>query len=862
MARATMGFLRGAGGKLAMTAVIAAVLGLFMLSGVLTTPIIPSDSLAAYSAPKQTGGSKRMAEVGINLGNVFYWGQDFPFINRFRTSNPWTANNDTTGARFKAPADANGYPIAHRDAEYYQALVTVEPVSAGKSTIYHVFYDGDANIIFNGAKVISEKPGEKVFDLAGAPGLITMYPGASGKLPTTLALVREDQIPLYKAGEIFNPAFLEKLSSFSELRLMDWANTNGNTVENWNERTTVNNLSWAQDTTKTSVPWEVQVALANKLNTDIWVSIPHAATDDYVRKALTYVRDNLKDGLTVKVEYSNEVWNLGFPQSKYAQAKAIELWGDVEDPPLQYYGYRSAQIAAITKEVFAGHANVSAEVVISTQTGYLGREKNVVAGVARANLGSVGQLFDIYAVTNYWGTNFAGDTEADRAKVLNWAKSGKAGLDAAFHELEFGGELTGDTSLRVTLGWIDYQAKFAKANGLSLEVYEGGVDLISFTYSATDEPIVQAFYQQILADPRIGDLYAKAISGFAERGGTQWDAYMAFGGISKWGNYGALTSVYDAPNARYQALVDAAKAGSSTTAGIQPPSPSPPPPVVTDPNTTKPRHDLAPLPVKTVADAKSPPSLTPAASPSPTPSPADAAENIVTTNANFVLPATARTLTYTGEGNFSGVGNALANVITGGAGADRLLGMDGNDTLNGGVGNDLLDGGAGNDLLNGGAGDDIIDGGDGNDEIGGGDGNDTLNGGLGDDIVNGGAGNDILRGGGGCDILSGGAGADTFLLCDGDLSIDLARTVTIADFSSAEGDKIDLRSYYGNTKKLGVDPFAFIGTAAFGGKAGEVRIDQNGGRWIVQGDTNGDGVADFSAIVSTKIQLVRSDFLI
>lgn len=1041
MARTAIGFLRGRRGWIVVTTLIAALAGIFMLSGVLTTQVIPSDSRATYSAPKTTGGSKRMAEVGVNLGHVNYWGQEYPFINRFKTMNPWTATKESTSTRFTAPTDANGYPIGQPNVDYYQALVPIEPVSAGHSTIYHIYYDGDANIIFNGSRTISEKPGEKVVDLAGSPGLITMYPGASGKLPTTLALVREDQIPLYKAGEIFNPAFIEKLSSFSEIRLMDWGNTNGNTIENWADRTTFDSMSWAQDGTKSSVPWEVQVALANKLNKDIWVNIPAAATDDYVRKALTYIRDNLNDGLTVKIEYSNEVWNDGFPQSKYAQAKAAELWGEVHDGPMQYYGYRSAQIASIAKQVFANDTNIAAQFILSTQTGYYERTENVLTGVARANLGSVADLFDVYAVTNYWGTQFAGGTEADRQKVLEWAKSGKAGLDAAFHELEYGGALTGDTSLKVSLGWIDRHAKIAKENGLSLEVYEGGVDLLSFAYSATDEPIVQAFFQQILADPRIGEQYTKAINSFAALGGAQWDAYMAFGGISRWGNYGALNSVYDAPNARFQALVDAANAGSAPAGGAQPPSPTPPPPVVIDPNAATPRHDLAPLPVKAVADAPAPPTVI-----------GDQGENIATLNANFALPTKAKTLTYIGEANFSGIGNTLANVITGGPGADRLLGLEGDDTINGGAGIDTLDGGPGDDILDGGTGDDImtggagndqyvvdsgadrvveaegggidairttlassgipnnvenltylgsspftgfgnqldnvivganagnklygdagndtlrggdgtdefdggtgddamyggggndrysvdsandrvfedanggddrvdasvsytlsanveqlfgqsgtgltlagndlgnmingtgagdvltglggddllfgnegndvIDGGEGNDVVGGGAGNDMLSGGLGDDTVNGGAGDDVLRGGGGCDILSGEAGADTFSLCQGDLSIDLARTVTIGDFARTEGDKIDLRTYDANVSKVGIDPFAFIGTAAFGGTAGELRVEKNAGRWIVQGDTNGDGVADFSAIVSTKIQLIRSDFLI
>jgi Ca2+-binding RTX toxin-like protein len=61
-------------------------------------------------------------------------------------------------------------------------------------------------------------------------------------------------------------------------------------------------------------------------------------------------------------------------------------------------------------------------------------------------------------------------------------------------------------------------------------------------------------------------------------------------------------------------------------------------------------------------------------------------------------------LTFNGTGNFEGHGNALDNVITGGAGADKLFGEAGNDSLFGGAGKDVLTGGTGADHLTGGAG--------------------------------------------------------------------------------------------------------------------------------------------------------------
>ena len=42
----------------------------------------------------------------------------------------------------------------------------------------------------------------------------------------------------------------------------------------------------------------------------------------------------------------------------------------------------------------------------------------------------------------------------------------------------------------------------------------------------------------------------------------------------------------------------------------------------------------------------------------------------------------------------------------------------------------------------------------------------------------------------------------------------------------------------------GNSAFTFIGSNAFGNVAGELRAYQSGADWFVEGDTNGDGLAD------------------
>src|SRR5690606_34456590 len=92
-------------------------------------------------------------------------------------------------------------------------------------------------------------------------------------------------------------------------------------------------------------------------------------------------------------------------------------------------------------------------------------------------------------------------------------------------------------------------------------------------------------------------------------------------------------------------------------------------------------------------------------------------DTVQTTVASYILDANVENLTFTGTGDFTGAGNGLNNVITGGAGNDSLYGGDGNDRLLGGDGDDFLHGGAGDDILNAGGGNDAVNGGAGNDTI-------------------------------------------------------------------------------------------------------------------------------------------------
>lgn len=202
-------------------------------------------------------------------------------------------------------------------------------------------------------------------------------------------------------------------------------------------------------------------------------------------------------------------------------------------------------------------------------------------------------------------------------------------------------------------------------------------------------------------------------------------------------------------------------------------------------------------------------------------------------------------------------GTAFTDQVLGGSGNDLIRGGTGNDRLDGGSGHDRLEGGSGNDRLSGETGNDVLVGGDGNDALSGGSDNDALHGERGNDNLSGGPGNDTFWGGPGSDTLSGGSGRDVFVFrAASDTPTGRGRD-TVADFQPGR-DKLHLAGIDARPSTARDDAFVFIGSAAFSGVAGQVR---KAGA-LVEGDLNGDRVADFQIVLTGAPILTAGDFIL
>ena len=299
----------------------------------------------------------------------------------------------------------------------------------------------------------------------------------------------------------WNPTLLTDLAPYAHvLRFMDWNRTNDQVAGSWAARAQPNVAPGDR-----GVAYEWQIDLCNRAHVDYWINVPTLADDDHVTKLAQLIQQKLDPSLRIYIEYSNEVWNGGFPQATYAdnQGVAANMPGMNQwYKGWAWYVYRSVQIFQGFEAVF-GKDSPRLVKVISGQAGYTGDATNPapvcawhLQSLADKTVNPQSETINAYAIAPYFGGT---DTTA----------------------------LASDIPDEATL--VQNHVACLKGTGIPLISYEGGQD----SYAATS-------CTAVATDPAMTNLYVTYLNSMMSAGllgpfmqythvGNCWGLKMATG---------------------------------------------------------------------------------------------------------------------------------------------------------------------------------------------------------------------------------------------------------------------------------------------------------------------------------------------
>ena len=538
------------------------------LSGKQSTPGTLSMTTAATGA-----GDVPKLPIGMNIPGGSYYSTCLNFTDAMKFSGDMFSTSSggswDSGLINEIPRDANGWP-------------TVLPytTSDGKSSyvrfMINNYYNGRYVMTFDGAGAI-EIAGDVTptklsnnkyyidFKGNGQNAWINITQSTSGnyiKNMKILPLIYENAT----SYPTFNAKFLDGLRPFQAFRFMDWISTNHSNQKLWSDRVT--KTYYTQAGSK-GASYEYAIELCNELDADAWVTVPHAADDNYITQAARLWRDGLRTNRKVYCEYSNEIWNWMFTQAGYivdnapdhpnayvSTALAAIQAGGGDFPEKD--AYMIARSNALWKAEFTG-ANAARLVrTAPVQHGYVDNTRRVLNYLFDVN----GTGCDVVAPGGYFNYQ---QKDHDKWITRCAAVTPTEVIDSVFSDYD-----ANEGS------WTDATAVYANQRGIGYAVYEGGQHIQPWNqgewcynqavYDAQIHPKMYQLYMknfQKMVDPNVNCTLFMA---FAFMGGRE-SKYGSWGHLENLGQVGSVSN-YMTIAPKYQALLDAntPKSSGITTA--------------------------------------------------------------------------------------------------------------------------------------------------------------------------------------------------------------------------------------------------------------------------------------------------------
>ena len=499
--------------------------------------------------------------VGMNTNEAVHFDASVPFVDLFRTAEPFSANKEFT--RGNVAFDQNGWVKNLNGGKAGTWFVRWLPMGTLPQGNYTVRYDGSGRIRYvESAKLVRQSPGQDI---------ITLGPDKNNEISAGLVIEQTDPANpirniritqpggicqgnpfqrVMSAGQcggkpfldfagysnqvVFNPDYLSFMRQFPTIRFMGMSGvTRNDRARTWADRANMEEATWSGGYGERGVPLEIMVKLANTLNADAWFNIPHLADRDYMQNYAQYVKDNLRPNLKAYVEYSNEVWNPVFSQAQHARREGArdQLDGDPLIASMMFYSFQSRLLFTTWEQVFGNQKNRLVRVL----SGWFGNPALTPVILKASN---VYQQTDMFAIAPYF---YAPQDDLMRARSVD----------------DIFGLIDGQQAYSIdqAIQHLQKHAEALRPYKIRLGAYEGGQHLVHYgTNSIKQHP--NPLLAAANSDPRMEQAYIKLLNGFKRAGGQLFMAFSSPRANAHFGFWGVKEHINQNPAEapKYRAL--------------------------------------------------------------------------------------------------------------------------------------------------------------------------------------------------------------------------------------------------------------------------------------------------------------------
>ena len=483
---------------------------------------------ALFAAEKNDG-----VPLGINLGSFPSWEQPV-FVDVFKQARSWISqrNGASWGGGGDLDLDENGWIKSFASTEHFAETPILDGVKCIPYGDYVVLYEGEGTITFGMSSVTvkSSTPGRIVInynDNVQNRGIwLQVRSVNSSNYIKNIRVLMPGHEETYLTEPHYQP-FLDVWRQYKVIRFMDWLATNGNAVTTWSQRSTPRNHTQASGK---GIAWEYLIEFANLVKADPWICIPHLADDNYIRECARMLKKDLNPNAKIYLEYSNEVWNTQFEQTRHAEREGVRLGYAAANRPWEgnrpYYVRRSMEIFKIFEEEFGGADRFVR--VLAWQTGagikdMMDFKYEIINGEGmRSLVGKKGSdLTDAHATAPYFGGYLGGQ--------LEWVKSHT--VDDILTACE--------SDLQDVMNTVDRQVKEAAAYGKIFLAYEAGQHLAGTGGNHNNDDMTDKF---IAANrhPRMKELYLNYLDRWKMSGAQTMCIFSSIGSPGQYGSWSII----------------------------------------------------------------------------------------------------------------------------------------------------------------------------------------------------------------------------------------------------------------------------------------------------------------------------------